>query len=196
MFPALWLGWVLFFLLVWNSLPILFFPVTAGFVIERPHVPAAWLPVLQLHILGGVVCLLSGVALVFPLGLASRWHQRIGWIYVASGLGLAVPTGAWLSGYAHGGPLGVMGFRITALWLGLTTLAALVFLRKGDWDRHRRWMMRSYGAAAAALTFRLVYVCGIRLGIPYEVNYPSSTWAAVLLNGIGVEMFLFAKRPR
>lgn len=195
LFTTLWLGGVLFFLLVWNSLPILFFPDTAGFVLERPNVPATWLPILQVHILGGIGCLLSGVALLLPRMIPPRHHRMIGWVYVLSGAGISLPTGLWLAGHANGGPVGVAGFRFTALWLGVATAMGHHYYRKEDWVSHGRWMLRSYGAAAAALTFRLVYVSGIRLGFPYELNYPFSTWAAVLLNGMAVEIFLFRSSP-
>jgi len=118
---------------------------------------APWLRVaFYTHVVfGGLALLLS------PLQFAARIRQRtprahriIGRI-VLSCIALAGTAGLILAPHSLAGAIGTAGFgALAVLWLAFAATAFLA-IRRGDVDRHRRWVTRTFALTYAAVTLRL-----------------------------------------
>lgn len=113
----------------------------------------AWL---WTHLAGGALTVLLG-----PVQFLTQWpraygrvHRWTGRVYLTAML--VASTGAVGLISTSPAPYSIrMAFAATALaWL-LTALVGLVLIRKGQVQRHRRWMTRSYLVTLAPITFRL-----------------------------------------
>lgn len=112
----------------------------------------------------------------------SKAHRSIGKLYVLTTLLIVVPTGLYLALFAKGGPSAQWGFAVQGIMLGIFTWLGYQTIRKGNVEKHKEWMIRSYAIALAALTFRIYHVIFIYMGIPYNDNYAASQWLSVLGN--------------
>lgn len=81
-------------------------------------------------------------------------HRRIGKVYVVSVL-ISGIMGFYIGLNATGGLSPVLGFTSMALvWL-ITTTLGYASIRKGNVEAHKKWMVYSYAATFAAVTFRI-----------------------------------------
>lgn len=110
-----------------------------------------------------------------------RLHRWTGRTYVlaamlggASGFAAAIGT---TYGPAAAGGFGVLGL----LWTW-TTVAAYRAARRRDLIAHRRWAIRSFALAFAAVTLRLYLPLSGILGVPFEVAYPVVAWLCWIPN--------------
>jgi hypothetical protein len=110
-----------------------------------------------------------------------HWHRRIGWVYL-----IAVLIG-WLSSipvamHAQAGPVSQAGFlALGAAWITTSLLGLLAAVNR-EFEKHRRWMIRSYALTAAAITLRIMLPISIILGVPFKYGYPFIAWACWLFN--------------
>lgn len=99
-------------LLVLNSLPYFIEPREHAFVWEKGELAdrPVWLVSLVIHVVAGVVCLVSSFLQFFrPLLRRAPWlHRWLGRIYVFSILVLLAPTGFYLAFFATGGLAGTV----------------------------------------------------------------------------------------
>lgn len=150
---------------------------------------------LRWHITTAGVALLLVPWQLWP-GLRRRWpalHRRLG-----QGYALAALAGG-LSGFAAAfttqhGPVAAAGFAALGVaWTG-TTLAALQAALRRDLVTHRRWALRSFASAFAAVTLRLELPLAAALGFSFETAYPVVAWLCWVPNLLVVEWWL-ARRP-
>jgi uncharacterized membrane protein YozB (DUF420 family) len=123
-------------------------------------------------------------------------HRTLGKIYVLTTLVLVVPTGFYLTIFAKGGLAAQWGFATQGILLAIFTWLGYIAIRKGNIDKHKEWMIRSYAIAIAALTFRIYHLLFIYLGIPYNTNYAASQWLSVLGNLFLAELAISYLRLR
>ena len=156
-----------------------------------PHIPfpvpspnlALRRPWLVTHAVAASIALLVGPwqFLKGPRNSRSRWHRRIGWVYI-----FAVLAG-WVSSipvamHAQAGPVSQAGFlALGAAWITTTSLGLLAAINR-QFQRHRRWMTRSYAVTAAAITLRIMLPTSLLLGVPFKYAYPAIAWACWLTN--------------
>ncbi|RLJ30932.1 putative membrane protein DUF2306 [Chryseobacterium sp. 7] len=83
-----------------------------------------------------------------------RIHRIIGGLYVISVV-ISSVSAIYMGFYANGGFISAAGFICLGLiWL-MTTLAAVMQIRKGNIPKHERFMTYSYACTFAAVTLRL-----------------------------------------
>jgi uncharacterized membrane protein len=138
------------------------------------------------HLAGGVVALLAGPVQLW-LGISDSkptLHRRLGKIYVASvflsagaAYYLAFTTGlGWVFG------AGLLG--LATAWV-VTTGLAFTAIRRGLFEEHREWMIRSYVVTTGFITFRIVSVvlAMAQIGTAFERRGLASwfCWAVPLL---------------
>ncbi len=113
---------------------------------------------LLLHIAGGLTALTVGLIQIW-LGLTGRTsgrHPSLGRVYV-TGVALGSAGAYYLAltlpvkYAAYGAGL----FMLATAWL-ITTSMAILAIRRGDYEQHREWMIRSYTVTFAFVTFRLI----------------------------------------
>ncbi len=81
-------------------------------------------------------------------------HRIIGTFYVIAVM-ISSVSAVYMGFYANGGLVSAIGFICLGLIWFITTLAALVEIRKGDIIRHQQLMTYSYACTFAAVTLRL-----------------------------------------
>ena len=148
-----------------------------------------------LHTIIGPIALLIGIWQFLPRTRSGRWHRRAGRVYVAC-CAVGAATGFTIALTTVGGRGAAAGFAIPAvLWL-VTTCRAFALARDRRFAEHRRWMMRSYAIACAAITQRLVLAGGLVAGLPFSQAYGLSAWACWVINLLIVEALILLGRPR
>jgi hypothetical protein len=148
-------------------------------------------PWLVIHATGSATALLLGPWQFMGL-VRRRWsgvHRWIGRAYVggclvggASALVLAVGSSA--------GPVAGGGFFALGLvWLAVTGMGLAAALGR-RFAVHRRWMLRSYALALAAVTLRLYMPASIALGADALVAYRAIAWLCWVPNLAVAEVWL------
>jgi uncharacterized membrane protein len=126
---------------------------------EWPHIhPFRWY--LLPHGIAGACALLLG-PMQFSDGLRRKFallHRVVGRIYVG-GVLIAAPMGFYIQYFEErfGAPRSFSAAAASQMIAWITcTLVALVLIRQGKVDAHRRWMTRSFSVALVFLEVRLV----------------------------------------
>ncbi len=140
----------------------------------------------------GVLCL--GIPLTLFIGLYfnlnRKWHRKLGKVYIVNTLLLVVPTGMYMALFAKGGLSTQIGFLVQGILLGLFTYIAFVQAKKGKIVSHTQWMIRSYAAGSAVISFRLLHILFYYIELPYEINYALSQWLGILINAFIAEAII------
>ena len=112
---------------------------------------------LLLHIVGGIIALLTGPVQLW-LGLSDRgmeWHRRMGIGYM-TGVGIGSVGAFHLATHTDFGWIFGAGlFGLATAWVATTTLAYLA-IKRSLVDQHKEWMIRSYVVTFAFVTFRVI----------------------------------------
>lgn len=161
-----------------NTLSLLLFLALAFLTVQMARITAAYIPYntdvgfLQIkqeyididhwriaffvHVYTSLWVLLAGFT-QFSKMLRSRYpkvHRLVGYIYAADILLITGPAGFVMGFYANGGITSRVAFITLATgWIFFTAMA-VVKARRGDYDSHRAYMMRSYALTLSALTLR------------------------------------------
>lgn len=143
------------------------------------------------HLAAGGIAIVAG-ALQFSARLRfdrPAIHRNVGRVYLVAVLVSGI-AGGLLAPVSTGGVVAHFGFGMLALLWVSTALFAWVTVRSGDYEAHRRWMIRSYALCLAAVTLRLyLTVFGI-LGVPFEASYPAISWLCWVPNLIVAEWWV------
>jgi uncharacterized membrane protein len=120
-------------------------------------------------------------------------HRTLGKIYVVSVL-ISGLCAFYISFYATGGIVSMLGFSFMAvLWL-FTTYKAYTAIRKLNIDSHQRWMIRSYALCFAAVTLRIYLGISAGAGIAFMTIYPIIAWLSWVPNVFFAE-YLIKRLP-
>ena len=83
-----------------------------------------------------------------------KLHRALGYIYAVDVLFITGPAGLLMGFYANGGIPSKIAFVTLAIgWITFTAIAVLK-AKRGDYNAHRDFMMRSYALTLSALTLR------------------------------------------
>jgi uncharacterized membrane protein len=150
---------------------------------------------LRLHITTAGVALLLVPWQLWPTlrRRSPALHRRLGKAYAFAALAGGV-SGLAAAFTTQHGPVAAAGFAALGLaWTG-TTLAALRAALRRDLVTHRRWALRSFSGAFAAVTLRLELPLAAAVGISFETAYPLVAWLCWVPNLLAVQWWL-ARRP-
>jgi uncharacterized membrane protein len=184
-----------------NALSYINFDVSYGFLQLKQHaIDTGWyLPAYYAHVLAAGVILLIGILQIHPTwGL--RWrqlHKTIGRIYVGGILFFAAPGGLIMSFFINRGPWVLSSFLLQCgLWFVCTYLA-YYYIRNGNVQLHRQWMLRSYALTLAAITLRVyVFFSSWSFDLAHPAAYATIAWLSWVLNLFLCELYLSAKKER
>lgn len=148
------------------------------------------------HVFASVFALLIG-----PLQFSARLraqrpivHRWLGRFYLGVGVLIGGMAGLYMAFHAFGGIVARCGFGLLAiLWL-YTGLRAYLAIRARDVTAHRRWMVRNFALAFAAVTLRLWLPGSVVSGIPFEAAYPVIAWLCWVPNLVVAER-IFNRTP-
>lgn len=147
-------------------------------------------PWLAAHALGAATALLVGCFQGLPAVRRRRaLHRWLGRIYTA-GCMLGGVAGFVMAFGTTAGPIAGLGFGLLApIWIYTTGMGWLT-ARAGQYEAHRRWMMRSFALTFAAVTLRLYLPIGIIAGMSFQEIYVATAWISWIPNLLLVELWL------
>lgn len=151
---------------------------------------AYYLPVFYIHVFSAVFCLPAGFT-QFNNQLLRRnkkLHRIFGYIYVASVLLFAAPSGFITGLHANGGLISILFFcTLAVLWFWFT-LRALLEAKKGNFVAHKQFMIRSFALALSAITLRLYKIIIVNVWAPPPMD------VYILISGLSwVPNLIFAE---
>jgi len=130
------------------------------------------------HVFAAMVALLLG-----PLQFSARVrrerirvHRWTGRVYLTAGVLVGGLSGLYLSLFAFGGAVARLGFAALAVCWLYTGERAFLAIRQGAVEEHRRWMVRNFALALAAVTLRLYVPVSILAGIDFATAYAVIAW--------------------
>jgi uncharacterized membrane protein len=136
------------------------------------------------HIVSGPVVLVNGLVLLSERVRRrhGRLHRVLGRVQVAGLLLFVLPSGVVMSRDAFGGwPAGLSFLVLSAATAGCV-VAGVVHARRRRFDRHRRWMVRSYVLVCSAVALRLISGAAELAGVPNPAGaYVVAAWASWLV---------------
>ena len=131
--------------------------------------------ILSVHILSGIVALVTGPVLVFrgPVRAGGFIHRILGVIYVSAICFLAVPTSIHLSRAGVGGLASRSGFlSLSCCWFATTLLTVV----RAHTKTHPHWAIRSYALTVSAISFRVFAGALTLLGLSFTYAYIAASW--------------------
>ncbi len=116
-----------------------------------------WRYSFYIHVFTSILIITSGL-FQFSKTILNKYtkiHRVSGFIYLATTLLISGPAALVMSFYANGSYPAQTSFVILSiLWLG-TTFLAYYYVRKKDYEKHGKWMVRSYALTLSAVSLRL-----------------------------------------
>ena len=137
------------------------------------------------HIIASSVALLLGPFQFLPRLRQKKYlnlHRWMGRLYLGVGILIGGLSGLYMSLFAHGGLINILGFGTLAiLWL-FTGAMAYTTIRRGDTVAHRHWMIRNFALTFAAVTLRLWLPLLAVAFQDFEAGYQAVSWIAWVPN--------------
>ena len=118
-------------------------------------------------------------------------HKVIGYLYVLLLLLVAAPSGLVMAWYANGGISSQVSFVLQAVLWFVFTYLAYRYAIEGSWEKHRRFMIRSYALTLSAISLRLFkWVIVATLAPPPMDTYKVVAWAGWVANLVIAELYI------
>jgi hypothetical protein len=141
-----------------------------------------WIVFLYIHIILGVVALVIGPFQFLEISRrkSARLHRVLGKLYVGA-IFINFPIACYLAIYATGGFLSAIAFLILDISWFLTTLIALLQIRKRNIKAHQLWMLRSYAVTWVFVMFR-VFVVFLTMAFGLGLGFSLSVYLSLIVN--------------
>lgn len=171
------------------------FPVHTSFMQTKYNLlhNSVWHFVLYTHIISSSVCIVFG-AFQFSTKLRQtypRLHKTLGFIYWASILAFAAPSGLYMAIFANGGFWAKCSFVITALLWFIFTAHAIVAIKNNQVNLHQKQMIRSYALTLSAVSLRLLALClPLIIHLSAKQNYTFIAWLSWIPNLLIAEVII------
>lgn len=178
------------------SFRTLFLPMQSAMPNMAHYLPIAPFA-LYAHILAAPIAL--GLA-PFQLSRSLRrrhhnLHRAIGYTYGAAVLVGGTGALALMPAYLGNG-WSAAGFALLGIgWIG-TTVIGIGHAMAGNYEAHRRWMMRSVALSFSAVTLRLIMAPLMASGWSVVETYNLTAWVSWLPNLLLVELWIRRTRGR
>jgi uncharacterized membrane protein len=136
------------------------------------------------HIFSGPVVLLTGLVLLSERVRRwhAKWHRWLGWVHVGVLWVFVLPSAVVMSRHAFGGwPAGLSFFLLSAA-TACCAVRGVVYAQRRSFERHRRWMLRSYILICSAVVLRLVSGAAGLVGVTHPQSaYIVAAWCSWLV---------------
>jgi len=131
-----------------------------------------------LHVFAAAVALLLG-PFQFSTRLRSnrpQLHRWMGRLYLGIGVLVGGLSGLYIAQFAFGGIVAQSGFATLALCWLYTGWRAYAAIRRRAIEEHRKWMVRNFALAFAAVTLRIYLPVPILAGVDFAFAYSIIAW--------------------
>lgn len=155
---------------------------------------AAHLTPVRLHILGGIIALVTGALQMMP-SLRARvgLHRKLGLLYVGS-VAISAIAGIEVAKHAYGGFSNTTAFTVLDILWFSSTACAWWHIKQGRVQQHKMWMIRSYALTFTAVSLRAQL--GLLQGftpLSFPEAYSIVPWLSWVGNLLFVEWFVISK---
>ena len=150
-----------------------------------------YVPAFYVHIFSGPVVLLNGLILLSERVRRRHGglHRFLGRVQVVVLLVFVFPSSVVMSRYAFGGWSAGLSFLLLSVATAGCAIAGVVHARRRRFDRHRRWMLRSYVLICSAVALRLISGAAGVVGVPSpEEAYIVASWTSWVLPLVAYEL--------
>jgi hypothetical protein len=135
------------------------------------------------HILSAPLVLFNGLILLseYVRRRHGGWHRWLGRAQVVVLLFLVLPSSVVMSRHAFGGWPAGLSFLLLSVATAGCAIVGVVHACRRRYDRHRRWMLRSYVLICSAVALRLISGTAGLVGVPSpEQAYVFAAWSSWL----------------
>ncbi len=136
-----------------------------------------------IHILSAPLVLVNGLILLSDHVRRRHrgWHRWLGRVQVVVLLFLVLPSSVVMSRQAFGGWPAGLSFLVLSAATATCVIVGVVYALRRRYDRHRRWMVRSYVLICSAVALRLISGTAGLVGAPSpELAYIVASWSSWL----------------
>ena len=145
------------------------------------------------HVYTSIFVLFSGILQFIPQ-VRTRFpklHKFSGYIYITTLLLLAAPSGLVMAFYANGGIYSQISFILLgSLWI-IFTLTSFIYIKKGNWVQHHKFMIRSYALTLSAISLRLLKLAIVSIyELPPMDTYKIVAWLGWIINLLIAEIII------
>ena len=151
-----------------------------------------WIFFFYVHIFSIILCLLAGLTQFSSQILREnrKLHRILGKIYVYNILLINVPACFVLAVFSNGGLLGITGFVVQNCLWAITTVMAVIFVKKRNIEKHKKFMIFSYAITTTAITFRIIKnLIYNEQYFSYTLFYGLNVWISLFLN-LGIAFYI------
>jgi uncharacterized membrane protein len=147
-----------------------------------------------IHVAASLVALAVGPWQFIPaLRRHKALHRGLGFVYFLA-VFIGGISGLFTAFIAQGGMISQIGFvTLAELWI-VSAIAALRAVKRGDYQSHEAWAIRSFALTFSAVTIRLQLGAGFAAGQPFEDFYWMLSWTCWIPNLLVAE-WLIRRRP-
>ncbi|MGZ3902922.1 MAG: DUF2306 domain-containing protein [Bacteroidia bacterium] len=183
------------------TIPYLSFKLNVDFLLTKQNIIhiKLWRFAFYAHILTSVFVLLAGAFQFWDYFLrqCKKLHRFIGKMYVFIILLVSGPAALVMSFYANGNLISRISFVLLSLLWMLFTALAFYFALKGNFVRHRKFMIRSYALTLSAITLRLyALILPNFVHLNAKDEYALIAWISWTINLIVAEISIYATRKK
>lgn len=114
-----------------------------------------WILAFFTHVFTSILSVIAGFTQFFKVFIHKRIHKIMGKIYVFSILIFTATSGLIMSFFANGGWSSIIAFTLLSVLWWFFTYRAFRHALKGQFEKHGKWMIRSYALTLSAITLRL-----------------------------------------
>lgn len=114
-----------------------------------------WITAFFIHVFTSIFALIAGFTQFFKKFLWTKVHRSMGIMYVVVVLFLTGPSGFIMGLLANGGTLSIIAFTTLSILWWTFTYKAYAAVKAKDYEKHSKFMYRSYALTLSALTLRL-----------------------------------------
>lgn len=160
------------------------------------EVSNVWITAFFIHVFTSVFALLAGFTQFFQRFLWTKVHRWMGMMYVLVVLGLTGPSGFIMGLLANGGTPSIIAFVLLSILWWYFTFVAYLAIRKKDYEKHARFMYRSFALTLSALTLRLwkYLIVNYLYEMPPMDLYRLVAWLGWVPNLIVAEILIYKGR--
>jgi uncharacterized membrane protein len=155
-----------------------------------------WRSAFYIHVFSAIFTLFAGFTQFSSIISSNKyWHRLIGKVYVILILFVNFPSGLILAYHANGLLPSKIAFLILDCFWFLFTLRAVIFIKNGEIEKHKKFMMRSFALTFSAITFRLWKIILINfISLDEATIYMIDAWLGFVPNLIVVESIIYYRK--
>lgn len=151
------------------------------------------------HVYTSMFVLVSGAFQFIPW-LRKQYplvHRYVGYVYILVLLLFSGPSGIIMGIKANGGIYSQISFTLLGVLWMIFTWIAFKSAKEKNWDRHQKFMLRSFALTLSAITLRLFKQIIVKVwGLPPMDTYQIVAWLGWVVNLFVVEIYIYLRFSR